>query len=149
MSNDFWARKLEKRARETGMPIVDAPPRRSDGPWWSQGSSLVPQQGSQAPEPQNPSQPREHDFSKAAHLKNEGKCPECGSGHYMKPSSASARRCFDCGSVENRSIHDISTMMSPTIEGPAQRARQTDSGGRVINNYHSIQSASQAIGRIS
>lgn len=149
MSSEFWARKLEKRSRELGLPTATAPAKRSDGPWWAEGTNLVPQQGSATPEPQNPSQGAEqHDFSKAAHLKSEGRCPECSSGNYMKASSSMARRCFNCGFVEDRTIHDISTMMAPTLEGPAQRARQTESGGKVINNYHSINSADQAVGRI-
>lgn len=152
MSNDFWARKLEKKAREEGWAQQLAPIQRSNGPWWRDDSGLVPGQGYQDPQAQNPSEGR--DFSKAVHLKSESSCPECGhlpgrGKNFYKPSPSMARRCFECGYVEMREIHDVSTYMSPTLEGPAQMSRQTASGGRVINNYHQITTAGDAVARIN
>jgi hypothetical protein len=140
-SQDFWARKVAKVQQEKG--IVPPQTVNRDTPWWSQAS--VPQ----TPQTQ-PQQPTGHDFSKALHLKQESNCPECDSGNYMKVTASSARRCYECGYVEGRSIADPNRPLGMTSDGSmGNKARQTQAGGGRVDNYHgNITTASQAAGYI-
>jgi predicted Zn-ribbon and HTH transcriptional regulator len=140
-STGFWERKVARIQQEKG--IVPPQPVNRDAPWWNQ----VPVQ--QTPQAQ-PQQTAGHDFTKALHLKQESNCPECGSGNFMKSSPSSARRCFDCGYVDGRSISDPNRPLGMTSDGSAgNKARQTQEGGARTDNYHgNITTASQAAGYI-
>lgn len=136
MSN-FWERLRQQQEAEQR---ANQPPRRSDGPWWAEGSNIGQTAQNPAPDPQNVTQPHigadGHDYSKAMHLKQQGTCPMCGGTNYMKARSDVSRRCWDCGHNEGRDVHDPSLPTAVTMEGPAQRAMQTAAGGASVSNYH-------------
>lgn len=175
-SQDFWARKLGKQNPQQ-------PVQRSDQPWWR----TIPEQ----PQPQQNSEEQvvrgqpgqfvhlndeiviqldangEYRPRKASHLKRSGQCPECDSPNFGRGEDSSrAKRCFDCGYVEGRSISDANRPIGATNDAPAQRARQitrmnvVDNTGKAIgtttaaagaqpNNRGEISNASQAIGIIN
>lgn len=145
---DFWERKrLEQQSKQP----APQPSQPSSGPWWQRGYTdprqreTVPQQAAQSvPEPTD-GRIDGHDVSKASHIRREGRCPECGSDGYFQFSEG-LQRCYFCGYSEGRTIHSIGLMTHAVAEGPAQKARQVDSGGKVVNNYHgNIKTASEAV----
>lgn len=71
-----------------------------------------------------------HNFAQATNLVKADWCPGCGSGNYMKPTSSSAPRCFNCGYVDNRDIHEFGAPLSAVSDAGASRhARQISTGG--------------------
>lgn len=134
---NFWERV---RVQQEAEAAASQPPRRPDGPWWAEGTTLgatAQNPVSMAPGPAQPHIGADgHDYSKANHLKSQASCPECGSGDYMKASQNTSRRCWDCGHNEGREVHDRTLPRAVTMEGPPQMARQTNAGGRMTNNYH-------------
>lgn len=145
--SDFWAKKLEKeRGQSTPVP-ASAPVSLQNRPWWDNSVTPTPDPTPTAPTPQDGLQ--SHDVSKAQHIKGEGNCPECGSDGYFSPTGNSVRRCYFCGYLEGRDVRSMGVMGGAIATGTSQRARQTDSGGRVVNNYHQIKSAGEAVARVS
>lgn len=134
----FWDRK---RQEYQGQHPGAAPSRPSDAPWWAAGTQLLPVPAPAASEPQRGSQSDGtidgHDISRVAFLKGKAEeCPYCPRdpktgvrGNMYKPSPSAAMRCFDCGHVEGRDIHDMSLPTSAIMEGPVMSARQVDQGG--------------------
>jgi hypothetical protein len=115
-SQDFWARK---EAKNNPQPL---PVPQSDQPWWR----IVPQQSVNQQMPaQQEVEERGHDFSKAASRKQSSRCPECDSGNFMKVTSSTAARCWECGYVEGREIADVGRPLGNTADGgPARSTRQ-------------------------
>jgi hypothetical protein len=71
-----------------------------------------------------------HDFSRAEHLKKSGKCPNCNSTSFMKPSSSGAARCFDCGYIEGRQVNDLDTLnIMSSQDAKTLHVKQTADGG--------------------
>lgn len=157
---DFWERKRQELLEKNPKP-VSRPPAPSSEPWWSQGTSLL---GQRQTVPQNPVESRAegnqidgHDVSKAQVLQGRAEeCPMCPPnpesgvrGNMYRPTPNSAMRCFDCGYMENNRFLGQTVGISAVAEGPSYRARQTNSGGAQVNNYHGdITSVSQAVGRL-
>ena len=145
---NYWERLRAQQEADR----IQSLPQRSDGPWWAQNTTIGSTAQNPVPTTPAPSQSHTeadgHDYSKADHLKSQANCPNCGSTDYMKASANVARRCWDCGHNEGREVHDPTLPAAITMEGPAQRAMQTDAGGAVINNYHIISTASEAVDRV-
>jgi hypothetical protein len=144
--SDFWERQRAKVAAQNPPPS----PPVSDVPWWAQGTNLVPH--ARQPENAAPAQPQGqadtnridgHDISRAEFLRGKAEeCPQCPvnpdtgiRGNMFKTSSSAAWRCFDCGYVDGREIHDISLPITATAEGPARRARQIEGQGFTADPY--------------
>lgn len=151
----FWERR---KAEQVQHQPYNGPVNPSDQPWWAKGTVLLPQPGYAEQEPQDASQsvqPQQYqghvpqpgedgyvayrlkqkatdaqNFTKAASLRNSDWCPDCGSGNFMKPTPSSATRCFSCGYVEGRSIHEFGAPLSAISDsGATQHARQISSQG--------------------
>lgn len=164
MGSDFWERQ---RAKQQGQ-AAPVPVSQPEGAWWARGTQILEQRQTVAQQPlQSHTEPPEqgdpnkvggHDVSKLGLLKGGAEeCPVCPPnpdsgirGNMYRPTPSAAMRCFDCGYIEgNRFLGETSGLIAVT-EGPAHRARQTNSGGAVINNYRgNISSAKQAAGRLS
>lgn len=160
--SDFWEKKRQE------LNIQPKPPVQSSGPWWSRGTNMVPQQptvsqnGLQnypgSPQLSDPNRIDGHDVSKAEILRGRAEeCPYCPRnpktgirGNMYRPSPSMAMRCFDCGYMENNRFQGQTQGMSAVSEGPAHRARQTDSGGGIIHNYQGDSGkTANVVGRIS
>jgi len=149
MSEGFWERQAAKQrlANPTPGTVNEGRPLtpKVDRPWWDMNvpTSSVPVS--------QPEVPQEHDFSKATNLKQRMTCPDCGGNNYWKVTPSTAARCFECGYVDGRQIADINRPIGRTSDGSiGNKTRQTDSGGRVVNNYHgNISTAAEAQGRVS
>lgn len=153
MSN-FWERKKAEYAQQH-QPYT-GPVNPSDQPWWARGTSLVPQSAPQDPQPQDGSQatgqppvnaPRpndpgyvayrlsqpagDSDLQRTVSARSGDWCPNCGSGNFMQPPDSSrAKRCFNCGHVEGRSVHDMNMPMTAiTDTGQGRTARQLSQRG--------------------
>lgn len=147
MSDDFWAKKLAKEQGQTNPVPVSAPVRLQDRPWWDNSPVPTP---NPTPVDSNPQDRLEgHDVSKAQHIKGEGNCPECGSDGYFSPTGNTVRRCYFCGYLDGRDVRSVGVIGGAISSGTTRSARQTDSGGRIVNNYHQIQSANEAVARVS
>lgn len=144
---NFWERQRAKVQ----------PPQQAvqpaQGPWWAEGSQLLGQRQTvaqesaqsraEASQETSPNVIDGHDVSKARVLQGGAEeCPMCPPdpntglrGNMFRPSPSSAMRCFDCGYMDNNRFLGETVGMSAVAEGPAYKARQTVSGGAVVNNY--------------
>lgn len=156
-SQDFWARKAAKQQQAQAPQGVQAPRQvlmpRVDQPWWR----VVPDQPTSQQMPQQVDD-RQHDFSKAVSNRQNSRCPNCDSGNFMKVTSSTAARCWECGYVEGREIADVGRPLGNTSDGgPARNARQVqnvrildgqgrDTGQRISSNGNrgNISTASEA-----
>jgi len=136
---DFWEKKRQELQREGKLPQARPEPvRTASGPWWAEGSTLVP---SQPQVPQSASQPHTEgtegrDFSKAMHLRSkEGNCPMCGSTEFMKPNAMAATRCFACGYVQGREVNDLAVFSVASPDATTVKVRQIESAHGVRTGH--------------
>ena len=111
MSADWWNRKMANRESPRVEPLPPTPiaqPRALAQPQYQH--------------PQQQVAPRTGPPVRA------GRCPECDSGNWMRPTSSVAARCFDCGHVEGRDF-DLSAQGTISKQGPATATKQVPSGG--------------------
>ena len=186
MMSSFWERKRAEYQGQHQQPYT-GPVGPSDGPWWAKGTQLIPQQGVQDQQPYvvsqsqpgypadfRPPQPNEPGYvayrlsqpatadatvSRATQLNQTDFCPSCGSGNFMKPPDSSrARRCFNCGFVEGRSVHDMAQPLSAVTDsgGVGRHARQLNQQGfrgNISSGNEAVQTAAMlemsAMGRSS
>jgi hypothetical protein len=140
--NNFWDKQRQKLQAEGKLytprqePIPSSP-----GAWWAEGTRIIPQPREQQ------EQPNQHDFSKAAHLRQRNNsCPNCASEDFVKPSSSSAARCFSCGYIEGRDIKDLNTFAAMPSARTIQ-VRQTASahGARMGTSVAEINAANASL----
>lgn len=127
---DFWDRKREELQTKGELPKPKPTVMQSNGAWWMVDNSL---RGNQL-EPPRPSEdhtdPYEgHDVSRAEHLRQKDRCPECGSGDYFKTSAATAARCWTCGHVEGRRLNEPNMPSIVSTDARTLQIRQTQGGG--------------------
>src|SRR5579859_7151424 len=117
----FFARKRQEQQQQN-------PSRKLSNdtkPWWQDTNYTQPEISEKvndsATSPSHPSRS----------IRNDGNCPNCNSGSFVKPSSTSAARCFDCGFIEGRQVNDLDTLniMSPSADARVLHVRQTADGG--------------------
>lgn len=141
----FWDRKRAE------LQPQQQPVSRSDGPFWAQGTNLlpsqqtVPQQAVQSDSGVSVETSRDgtvtkidgHDITQATFLRGKSEeCPRCPvspttgvRGNLYKPTASSAMRCFDCGWIEDSRFEGQTQGMAAVVEGNTQRAKQVASGG--------------------
>lgn len=123
-SETFWARKRQELQQQGKLPQQRPATSYGGGAWWSETQSgSNPEQVMQQEQEHEP----KHDFSKAMHLKsNDGNCPNCNSGDYVKPSASAAARCFQCGYIQGRDVNDLNTFAA-VADVQTVKVRQTAS----------------------
>lgn len=155
MSDDFWARQRAKQQAQNPAP-VQAP---SSVPWWAKGTNLIPQEGKPESAPQQAAQAQPegtvdgHDISRAEFLRGKAvQCDRCPPdpqsgirGNMYRATSSTPYRCFNCGWVDGREIHDSLTGTAVATEGPARRARQVEQSGFHANPYDQSGRAAQGV----
>jgi hypothetical protein len=158
MPSSFWERQRAKQQAQS--PAV---PVSSSQPWWARGTDILSQRQTVAQQPaqgrtglseQDPTKVEGHDVSKIGLLKGDAEeCPVCPPdprtgirGNMYRISKNHILRCFDCGYKEDNRFRGETEGLIAIKEGPAYRARQTNSGGAVIHNYRgNISSAKEAV----
>lgn len=156
---DFWGEQARK----------NAPPKREstrrDGPWWMHRSAheehspnaqiadamdyIKENYGTGKLTPEEAAVVQASTAS-AKMVKKAGSCPECGGKNYASLGQVASEhgsfenhQCFDCGYPVR---HDGVPGMGSVVTGAGQRARQTNAGGKVINNYHPQNTAAGRLG---
>jgi len=127
---DFWAKKRQQLEQEGKLPTYQPQPI-TRGPWW-EGDDRAHQtvQQTQQADPDT----THHDFSRADSLRSKvGNCPNCNGTNFVKPTSSSAARCWNCGYIEGRQVNDLDTFalgestntlsIRQTADGGAQKYR--------------------------
>jgi hypothetical protein len=88
-----------------------------------------------------------HDFSKATHLRQTDKCPDCGEGLATVGKvtgvngTVAAQRCFTCGWPVEHSTKGMNGLTSGKADGAS---RQVATGG-IVNNYQPQNTVAGAI----
>src|ERR1700744_2126109 len=98
----FWQKKRQELENQGKLPK----PKQSQLPWW-QDPDYTKSNRDVPTEPVPAVDSKNHDFSKASHLRDKsGNCPNCGSSDFMSSTASTAPRCFACGYVHGRQVND-------------------------------------------
>lgn len=159
MSYDFWGERAKKNK-----PAEPARPNYSRGPWWANPDEpptpndqvsrsldyIKERYGGDGLTPEEAAIVEASTASAKTVRKSKGNCPECGSRNYAslgmvtsEHGSFENKQCFDCGYPVR---HDGVPGRGSVVQGAAYHARQTNSGGKVINNYHPQNTAAGRLG---
>ena len=114
MSSNWWAQKI---GANPSAPVPQAPTYQQQLPPTTPQPPYYPPEVNQQRLPQSAT--------------NAARCPGCGSGNYGSADAASRARCYDCGYPITQSGSGMGKGVTsgPQAAGPAQPARQVESGG--------------------
>lgn len=122
-TSTFWLKKRQELQQQGRLPPSRLP---QDIPWW-QDPDYTKSNRDIPTEPMPVVDSKEHDFSKASHLRDKsGNCPNCDSADFMSPSASAAARCFACGYVHGRQVNDLDTL-AITADVQTVKVRQASS----------------------
>jgi rubredoxin len=119
--SDFWSKRLNNAPTQRPLDVPLERTAPSQKPMTKYSPPLTQQ-------PQAPNRPMKS-------VNDAGRCPECGSGNYMKVGSIATQhgpqdawRCYDCGYPKVQSGSGGSGVSVPS-SGPTQKAIQVPTGG--------------------